>query len=66
MRYADEIETTVACKTCGRFLMMRLGPCMPITYEEDGPCFDLTLECECEADVLNAFVPLNDFLPIDP
>ena len=55
------ISTEVCCKRCGAYLRMRCGD---IIVNES---LDLTLECEddCGAPVLNAFVALSDFEPIE-
>jgi hypothetical protein len=52
---------TAQCKSCGCELTLDCGDIMP-----NGE-LDLTLTCEndCGAPVLNAFVPLADFHPID-
>lgn len=49
------------CEACGGPLCLECGEYMP-----DG-ALDLTLTCEneCGAPVLNAFVPVADFIPVE-
>jgi len=53
------------CKHCGCPLTLDCGEIFP-TNMEDEPQLDLTLECgNCDAPILNAFIPLNLFFPIE-
>lgn len=55
------IEIDQPCMKCGENLQLRVGDHFPENQ------LDLTLECSdgCGAPVLNAFVPLTDFIPVE-
>lgn len=58
-------NTPCPCPGCKFLMDLHVGPCMPITNETDGPSLDLILECPNCGTFLNAFVPVQDFFPME-
>lgn len=62
----NKITTSERCKKCGAFMILHIEGDKPYVDARTGPCFDMILTCEhgCKP-VLNAFVPIEYFHPVE-